>query len=161
ETGRIHKASAEEQKALEEGAENEQTPDGHRYLASSVFTKKEIEEQTINDFKISPDRKKVAYSRLEFDASKSDQRLGELLVRPTEGGQPVTLTHFATYVEYWWSADSKDLYFTEDSGSDPNGARTSVIMVAPASGGQPHPALESSDFLKLFSTDQSKKVLAF
>src|SRR4029077_12124870 len=72
-----------------------------------------------------------------------------------------TLAHWPLYNgQYWWSADSKDLYFTEDHDDDPSDARKSKLMVAPASGGPPHPVVGSSDFLRQYSTDGTRRLVA-
>ena len=154
-SGSIHKASAEEQKALEISANAQVAPS--QALEGGIFSKKEIEDQKIYAFEISPDRKKVAYWRF-VDDSKG---FYALLQRPVEGGSPVTLAHWPVYPgDFWWSADSRDLYFTEDRDNDPNDPRRTKIMVAPANGGPAHPVLETADFIRQFSTDRTKRLMA-
>jgi Tol biopolymer transport system component len=158
-SGSMHRASAEEQRALETSANAALTLDGA--IISQVFSKKEIQEQGISAFNISPDRKKVAYVRYETDSSKSEWGSTYLLIKSTDTGVPVTLTHWPSYPGlYWWSADSKELYFTEDQEDDPADAPKSKIVVAPANGGTPHAVWETADFLGLSSTDRSGRLLA-
>jgi dipeptidyl aminopeptidase/acylaminoacyl peptidase len=130
-------------------------------LPGKSFTKKQIEEQKIYSYNVSPDRKRVAYWRIADDASKSQFRTYPLLVKLTSGGAPVTLTTWPYYPgEYWWSPDSKQIYFTEDNGNNPDDAHTTRIVAAPATGGAPRSVLDSSDALSQYSSDKSRRLLA-
>ena len=91
ESGNAHKATSEEQRELEVSLPTQSTTP-HGELSSQVFTKKEIEEQKIYSFDISPDRKKVAYWRMADDPSKSEWTTYPLLVKPADGGAPITIT---------------------------------------------------------------------
>jgi len=133
--GNTHKATIEEQRELTVSADATVVPDLD--LSGQIFTKKEIEEQKIYSYNVSPDRKKVAYWRIVDDASQSQFRTYPLLVKLTDGGSPVTLTTWPYYPgEYWWSPDSKQIYFTEDNGNHPDDPHTTRIMAAAATGGE-------------------------
>jgi len=93
--GNTHKATIEEQRELTVSADATVVPDLD--LSGQIFTKKEIEEQKIYSYNVSPDRKKVAYWRILDDASQSQFRTYPLLVKLTDGGSPVTLTTWPYY----------------------------------------------------------------
>jgi len=157
--GNSHKATIEEQRELTVSADATVVPDLD--LSGQIFTKKEIEEQKIYSYNVSPDRKKVAYWRIADDASQSQFRTYPLLVKLTDGGSPVTLTTWPYYPgEYWWSPDSKQIYFTEDNGNHPDDPNTTRIMTAAASGGEARPVLDSADVFSQYSTDKSRRLLA-
>jgi len=158
-SGSSHKATTDEQRELAVSGDATMAPNGE--LSGQVFTKNEIEEQKIYSYTLSPDRKKVAYWRIEDDASKSQFRTYPLLVKLTSGGAPVTLATWPYYPgEYWWSPDSKQVYFTEGNGNNPDDPHTTRIMAAAATGGEPRPVLDSSDALSDYSTDKSRRLLA-
>ena len=157
--GSSHKATIDEQRKLSVSADATLVP--NLDLSGQIFTKKEIEEQKIYSYKVSPDRKRVAYWRIADGASKSQFRTYPLLVKPTGGGSPVTLTTWPYYPgEYWWSPDSKQIYFTEDNGNNPDDPLTTRIVAAPATGGAPRLVLDSSDAFSQYSSDKSSRLLA-
>jgi dipeptidyl aminopeptidase/acylaminoacyl peptidase len=154
--GSAHKATPEEERQLEV-ANQQLTPDGE--LSSQFFTKKEIEEQHIYSFMVSPDRKNVAYTTLEDNSSKSKWTVFPLLVRPTGGGAPVTITTWPLYFElYWWSANGGEIYYTEDDAENP--LRKFKIMAVSPSGGKPRVVVESDGSLKDISVDHAKRLVA-
>lgn len=159
-SGTAHKATPEEQRQMEDSADATLTLNGQ--LSIQAFTKEEIEKQKIYGLNLSPDRKKVAYWRLEDEPSKSEWVNFPLMLRSANGGNPVTLTVWPLYAgEYWWSADSKFVYYEEDNNYNPNNeANTTTIMAAPASGSAPHVVLQTADFLRDCSADKSKQLLA-
>jgi dipeptidyl aminopeptidase/acylaminoacyl peptidase len=158
-SGSSHKATTEEQRELAVSSDATMAPNGE--LSGQIFEKKEIEEQKIYSYNLSPDRKKVAYWRIADDASKSQFRTYPLLVKQTSGGASVTLATWPYYPgEYWWSPDSKQIYFTEDNGNNPDNPHTTRIMAGPATGGAPRLVLDSSDALSQYSTDKSRHLLA-
>jgi dipeptidyl aminopeptidase/acylaminoacyl peptidase len=157
--GSSHKATIDEQRELTVSADATVVPNVE--LSGQIFTKKEIEEQKIYSYNVSPDRKKVAYWRIADEASKSQFRTYPLLVKLTDGGAPVTLTTWPYYPgEYWWSPDSKQIYFTEDNGNNPDDPHTTRIMAAAATGGEARPVLDSSDVFSQYSSDKSRRLLA-
>lgn len=158
-SGNAHRAAPEEQRELEVSSNAELTPNGE--LSSQFFPKKEIQEQKIYSFNMSPDRKKVAYGRTADDPSKSEWMTYPLLVKSTDKSAPITLTEWPSYPGlYWWSPDSKEIYYTEDSDRDPNGLDKTKIMATPANGGKPRLVLESDGFLFHYSADKSRRLLA-
>lgn len=158
-SGSAHKATSEEQRELEVSPGAKHTPNGE--FSSQIFTKKETEEQKIYSFDISPDRKKVAYWRMADDPSKSEWITYPLLVKPADGEAQVTLTEWPSYPgEYWWSPDSKEIYYTEDSDRDPNDPGKTKIMATPANGGKPRLLLASDGLLFHYSADRSRRLLA-
>lgn len=155
-SGAAHKAMPKEQHELEVSAE-QVTPGGE--ITSQFFTKKEIQELNISSFIVSPDRKKLVYAMTEDNPSKSEWTVFQLLVKPTNGGAPVTVATWPLYTElYWWSADSKEIYYTDDDAENP--LRKFKIMAVSPSGGKPRVAVESDGFLKDISVDHSKRLVA-
>jgi dipeptidyl aminopeptidase/acylaminoacyl peptidase len=158
-SGSSHEATIDEQRELTVSADASVVPNVE--LSSQIFTKKEIEEEKIYSYNVSPDRKRVAYWRIADDASRSQFRTYPLLVRLISGGVPVTLATWPYYPgEYWWSPDSKQIYFTEDNGNNPDDPRTTRIMAAAAAGGEVRPVLDSSDVFSQYSSDKSRRLLA-
>jgi dipeptidyl aminopeptidase/acylaminoacyl peptidase len=157
--GSSHKATIDEQRELTVSADATMVPTLD--LSGQIFTKKEIEEQKIYSYNVSPDRKRVAYWRIADDASKSQFRTYPLLVKLTDGGAPVTLTTWPySPGEYWWSPDSKQIYFTEYNGNNPDDPHTTSVMAVAATGGESRPVLVSSDVFTQYSTDKSRRLLA-
>ena len=154
-----HKATIDEQRRLPVSADATVVPDLD--LSGQIFTKKEIKEQKIYSYRVSPDRKRVAYWRIADDASVSQFRTYPLLVKEMDGGAPVTLTTWPYYPgEYWWSPDSTQIYFTEDNGNNPDNPHTTRIMAAAATGGQTRLVLDSPDVFSHYSSDKSRRLLA-
>ena len=148
--GRERKATEGESKAysLQEDVPNEK-----------LFTKKEIEEQGIMRAKISPDGKNVVYQRTLNDPSESGQVVYPLFLRSTGGGKAVALTPGVYYVaEFWWSPDSKQIYYAyESTGVDD--LRPSKLMAVSPTGGEPRKVLDSPGYRYGFSLDRSGRFL--
>jgi dipeptidyl aminopeptidase/acylaminoacyl peptidase len=127
-----------------------------------IFSQKEIDELQILNFAIAPDRKKVAYSRVVAKFSESEWRTFPLLVKRLDSGTPPkTLATWPFYAgEYWWSPDSKEIYFTEDDDANPEDLRNSKLMVVAATGGKPRPVVDSPSFLMQYSADRSGRLAA-
>ena len=150
--GSEHKATDED---VETYAKDENDPIG------KIFSEKEIEKQHISAAKVSPDRKKVLYQRFVDDFSESPWWPWPLLMTSVKGGAPVILniwTYFAG--QYWWSPDSKEVYYTEDNNVDANDLRPSKLMVIAATGGKPRQVLNFPGFLTSYSADRSGHLLA-
>ena len=155
-SGVAHKAASDEQRELEVSSQVV-TSDGE--ISSQFFTKKEIEEQYVSSFSISPDRKKVAYAMLEANPSKSEWTVFSLIVKSTDGGSSVAVASRPLYFySYWWSADSKEIYYADDDAENPS--RKYKIMAVSATGGKPRVVLESDGILGSFSVDHSKGLVA-
>jgi dipeptidyl aminopeptidase/acylaminoacyl peptidase len=154
--GSEHKATDEEIEAYS-AEENDLTG---RTL-SKAFSKKEIEEQHAYGFVVSPDRKKVVYTRDVNDFAESPWWSWPLLVKTVDGGEPVVLTAWRYFAgEYWWSPDSKEIYYTTDDDVDGGDLRPSKLMVVSAARGEPRQVLASSGFLRSYSADRSARLLA-
>jgi dipeptidyl aminopeptidase/acylaminoacyl peptidase len=153
--GRERKATEEESNvySLQEYVPNEK-----------VFSKKELEEQHVMSAKISPDGKNVVYERSLLDPSESARISYPLFLKPTGGGGSVALTPGIYYVaQYWWSPDSKEIYYTEYGDVedvDIEDPRPSKLMVVSATGGKPRQILDWPDFLYDYSADRSGRFLA-
>jgi len=133
-----------------------------KYVPSAkMFTPKEIEEQHIMGVKISPDGKNVVFQRGLTDPSESAWYTYPLFLKSTRGGETIPLTPGAYYVDqYWWSPDSKQIYYTEYKPEDPKDEHPSKLMVVASTGGKPRVVLESSGFLWQYSVDHSGQLLA-
>jgi dipeptidyl aminopeptidase/acylaminoacyl peptidase len=150
--GREHKATEDENAAysLQREVPNEK-----------LFSKKEIEEQNIGRAKISPDGKNVVYQRTLDDPSEAGQMVYPLFLRPTEGGKSIVLTPSMYYVaEFWWSPDSKAIYYTEYDSTGADDLRPSKLMVVSATGGAARKILDSPGNLYYYSHDRSGRFLA-
>ena len=157
ETGNAHKATEAEVSELSFASDTMHDPLGTSFR--KVFTQKEIDEQEILSFAISPDRKKVAYTRNVANSSEAEWRTFPLLVRSSEGGAPTTLTSWPVFDgQYWWSSDSKEIYFTEDDDANPNDPHKTKLMAVAATGGKPRLVLESHGLLWSYSADQSGRL---
>src|SRR5260370_255395 len=126
-----------------------------------MFSKNEIGEQHIIGATISPDGKSVVYQRYLDDPSESARLSYPLFLKPTSGGGSVTLTPGVYYVaQYWWSPDSKEIYYTQYDSEDANDESPSKLMVVAATGGKPRQILDSPGFLYNYSVDHSGYFLA-
>ena len=159
ETGNAHKATEAEVSELSIASDTMHDPLGTSFR--KVFTQKEIDEQEILGFAISPDRKKVVYDRVVANSSEAEWRTFPLLVRSSEGGAPTTLTSWPAYTgQYWWSSDSKEIYFTEDDDADSNDQRNTKLLAIAATGGKPRLVLESHGLLGPYSPVRSGHLTA-
>jgi dipeptidyl aminopeptidase/acylaminoacyl peptidase len=153
-SGDAHKASAAEISGLSLAADTVHDPLGTAFR--KVFTQKEIDDLYILSFAISPDRKKVAYARVIDNSSEAEWRSFPLLVRPLHGGAPLTVASWATdWDQFWWSSDSKEIYYAANSQADPNFPHESKLMAVPADGGKPRLVLESHGTVLSYSADRS------
>jgi dipeptidyl aminopeptidase/acylaminoacyl peptidase len=126
--------------------------------SEKLFSKKEIEGYLIGRAKISPDGQNVVYERL-LDPSESAQFVYALFVKPTEGGKPVALTT-NDVVEFWWSPDSKEIYYAELDTVGVDDPSPSKLMAVSATGEKPRKVLDSPDLLYGYSADRSGRFLA-
>jgi dipeptidyl aminopeptidase/acylaminoacyl peptidase len=108
--------------------------------------------------KISPDGRAVAYELMVDSAGDSKKHSYPLFAKPVRGGTPVELTPgaYGFIGEYWWTADSKAIYYTEATGED----GLSKLMMVAAAGGKPKLVLNPSDLLAEFSTDNHGRYVA-
>ena len=149
--GHDRKASQEESEA----------GDSWLYPPPKLFTKDEIEAHQIANVKISPDGKRLAYERYLSAISESPQGVIRLFSRPVQGGDPVDLTpDDSTPQQFWWSADSKEIYYTELHPDMADELRPSKLMAVPATGGKARTILDSLGFQYNYSIDRSKTLLA-
>jgi dipeptidyl aminopeptidase/acylaminoacyl peptidase len=150
--GHERKATEEESNAY---SVQEYAPD------EKLFSKQEIEEQHIFRAKISPDGKSVVYQRYLDDPSESAQLSYPLFLKSIGGGSSVALTPGVYYVaQYWWSPDSKEIYYTQYDDVGADDLRPSKLMAASAAGGKPRQVLDSPGFLFDYSVDRSGSFLA-
>jgi dipeptidyl aminopeptidase/acylaminoacyl peptidase len=151
EDGHDRKASQEESEA----------GDSWVYPPPKLFTKDEIEGHQISNVKISPDGKRLAYERYLSDVSESPQGVIRLFSRPIQGGDPADLTpRDSTPQQFWWSADSKEIYYTELHTDIADELRPAKLMAVPAVGGKARNILDSIGFQYNYSIDRSKTLLA-
>jgi dipeptidyl aminopeptidase/acylaminoacyl peptidase len=157
--------------ALRDGGERKATQEESKAYSfqgdapnEKLFSKKELEEQHVMSAKVSPDGNSVAYQRFLLDPSESADISYPLFVKPTGGGGSVPLTPGIYYAaQYWWSPDSKEIYYTEYSdvesveSEDP---RPSKLMVVSAKGGTPRQILDWPDLVYDFAADRSGRFLA-
>jgi dipeptidyl aminopeptidase/acylaminoacyl peptidase len=153
-TGNAHKASESEIAELSFASDTQHDPLGTTFRRN--FTQKEIDDLQILSFATSPDRKKVAYARVVTNSSEAEWRTFPLLVRSSEGGAPTMLTSWPVfYGQYWWSPDSKEIYFTEDADANPNDPHKAKLMAVAITGGKQRLVLESHGLLWSYSPDRS------
>jgi len=156
----VHKATEGEVAAFSLYSDSERDPLGT--ILRKTFTQKEIDELHIGTFAISPDRKMVAYSRMVDNPSESEWTTFPLILRPLDGGRPITLTTWPYYPGlFWWSPDSKEVYFTDDADVDPNDRGKTKLMTVSAKGGKPRLVFDSPSFDRSYSVDRSGHVAAF
>jgi len=125
----------------------------------NVLTRPQDLDEThhILDAKISPDGSHVAY-RYFRDASAESQQISYVLfVKPVRGGTPLRLTPLNGYVEeYWWSPDSKRIYYTVGS----QGGHSPEFAVAFILGGPPRTLVHTNDYLDQLSMDDAERYVA-
>jgi len=130
-------------------------------IDEKLFSKKEIEELHIVRAKISPDGQSVVYQTSVDDPSASANLVYPLFVKPTVGGKPVALTPNVYYVEqFWWSPDSKQIYYTQYDDTGADDLLPSKLMVVSASGGETRKISDSPGYLHDYSVDRSGRFLA-
>ena len=148
-SGREHKASEQEL----ENAKTASDPDGTIY--NKVFTKGEVVEHHASGFEMSPDGKTIIYTRSINDFSESAWLSSPLLVKSLNGGPPVVITVWDEAGQYWWSPDSKEIYYTQYGWGDANDEHPSKLMTASAAGGNSRQIFESAGILSEYSVDHS------
>ncbi len=157
--GSEHKATDKERETY---AGDESNPSAQ--IFEKTFSKTEnveIKGGEIVWSQISPDRKKVIYTRMVDNYSESEWATFALLVKSMDGGLPVTLAAWNYFPGlYWWSPDSKEIYFTEDNEADADDPRPSKLMVVPVTGGKPREVFGFPGFLREYSADHSGRLLA-
>jgi hypothetical protein len=123
-----------ERKATEEESQ-EYTPPWEPVRSGKLFSAKEVELELITGPKISPDQKSVVYQRSVTDPSQAAQYSTALFVKPTPRGVSHTITPLTTYVDqYWWSADSKEIYYTQYDVANPSDPRPSKVTAVASAG---------------------------
>jgi dipeptidyl aminopeptidase/acylaminoacyl peptidase len=156
----LHKATEFELATFSLNSDSEHDPLGT--ILRKTFTQKEIDELHIGSFAISPDRKLVAYWRMVDNPSESEWVTYPLLVRPLSGGPPITLTNWSYYPGlFWWSPNSKEVYFTGEADADPNDHRKAKLMAVSAKGGKARLVSASPSFDRSYSVDRSGYLAAF
>jgi dipeptidyl aminopeptidase/acylaminoacyl peptidase len=160
---KVHKATDREVAELDFGAGPNagMNEDPLGTTMRTIFTQKEIDELRITSFAISPDHTMVAYSYIVDNPAESKWGEYPLAVRPLAGGPSVTVATWYEYSElFWWSADSKEIYFTGHS-ADPDDPRRVKLMAVPAQGGKPRAVFESTFHTWMYSVDRFKRFAAF
>jgi dipeptidyl aminopeptidase/acylaminoacyl peptidase len=125
-----------------------------------LFTAKEIEDWGISEAKISPDGKRVAYGRALQDPSESKYYAYPLYSRPVEGGPSVVLTPNIYIDQFWWSADSKEIYYNDYKAEASDDPRPSKLIAVPATGGKARTVADLPGAQYGYSVDQSVRLLA-
>ncbi len=157
----IHDLRDGRERTATEEESSDYTPPWERVHSGKLFSAKELEEQFITGPEISPDGKSVVYQRGLSDPSESAEYSSALFVKPTAGGAPVLLTPGSYYVaQYWWSPDSKEVYYTDYAVSDASDLRPSKLMAVSATGGKPRLVRDLSGFVYSYSADRSGRLLA-
>jgi len=117
----------------------------------------------IIDAEKSPNGQWVAYTYLANDASQAKAVEVDLFSKPVRGGNPIKVGADPYISRYWWSSDSKGIYFTEFA----LGGHTGKLMFAPRSGGTPKllfrgatPGSTNPDYFGTLSLDRSGKYAA-
>jgi dipeptidyl aminopeptidase/acylaminoacyl peptidase len=136
------------EKELEAYSSWENVPSG------KTFSTKEIEEQQILGVKISPDATHMVYKRLMTGSAESAAWSYPLLLKSTRGGgSPVVLTPGIYSIgQYWWTPDSREVYYTEYGGD----GHSPKLMRVEVSGGAPQQVLNPTPAsLTQYSVDRS------
>jgi dipeptidyl aminopeptidase/acylaminoacyl peptidase len=143
---------------LDAYAPNENDPNSQ--IFSKTFGKKKTEKDHIHGLEISPDREKVAYIRDAMgDSSESAQAPYALRVRSMDGVSDVPLAGWIYYYgQYWWSPDSKEIYYTQTN--DVGAVDQSTLMAVAATGEKARQVLAFPGFLRAYSIDRSGRLLA-
>lgn len=124
----------------------------------ALFSRSEILEQHISSAVVSPDGSKILYQRWIDDPSEADYLSYPLFVKARGTGNPIALTPDIYYAaEFWWSADSKNIFFTQYDAEDPKDDLPSKIMVVAATGGKPQLVSASAGLLYNCSTSSRER----
>jgi len=107
------------------------------------------------DAKVSPDGHKVAYRLI--DNSPGIKVFYKFFSKPVRGGVPVDVAPgIYVIVDYWWAADSSEIYYIQNAGD----GRPDQLMVVPAEGGTPKQVFSGSDSLYSCAPDKSFRYMA-
>jgi dipeptidyl aminopeptidase/acylaminoacyl peptidase len=159
---RAHKATETEVAELNLGTGTNGSEDPLGSMMRKIFTQKEIDEQQIFNFAVSPDHKMVAYSGKIDNPAQSQWATYPLRVRPIAGGPSVTVATWPEYPElFWWGPDSKEIYFTNYSNSNPDDPRKTKLMAVSVNGGKPRLVFQSRFFHWMYSVDRANRYAAF
>jgi dipeptidyl aminopeptidase/acylaminoacyl peptidase len=143
-----HKATEAE---LKEYSKGDDELDEKRFIAH-----KGIEGHHIMSVKLSPDGESIAYQRF-MDDGQSGRESYPLYSKPLHGGTPVALAPDVYYIDqYWWGANSKEIYYTEYAGD----GHPFKLMAIAATGGTPRQLLDTTDWVDQFSADRTARFLA-
>ena len=152
--GSEQKASSEE---LEAYGISENDPNGA--ILNKIFSTKEIAERHVYGLLPSPDKNRVVFMGYVDDFRESAWMSWLLFVKSMDGGSPVEIKRWAYYGgQYWWSPNSKEVYYTEDDPENVSKMRTKIMVVA-ATGGKPRLMFQSPGFLHDYSADLSGRLL--
>jgi dipeptidyl aminopeptidase/acylaminoacyl peptidase len=127
----------------------------------TLFDKKDVEDHLVGRAAISPDGKNVVYERTLENPDESAQMSYPLFVKSTRSGKPVGLTP-ELYIadQFWWSHDSKAIYYSYNDNVGVDDARPSKLMVVSSTGGKPRQVLDSPGYQHDYSVDRSGRLLA-
>jgi dipeptidyl aminopeptidase/acylaminoacyl peptidase len=154
--GSEHEASTWELEAYGLG---ENDPNGA--IFNKIFSKNEIKERHVYGLSPSPDKSKVVFMGYVDDFRESAWMSWLLFVKSMDGGGPISITRWAYYGgQYWWSPNSKEVYYTEDEPENASEMRTTKIMAVAATGGRPRLIFHSPGFLHDYSADRSGRLLS-
>jgi dipeptidyl aminopeptidase/acylaminoacyl peptidase len=118
-------------------------------IGEKYWDRKTLVGHHLRDAKVSPDGRRVAYRII--DDSPGTKVLYKLFSKPIRGGTPIDVARGAYLMnDYWWSADSSKLYFTQNMGD----GRPDKLMVVVAEGGSPKQVFSSSDSLHSCAPDK-------
>jgi dipeptidyl aminopeptidase/acylaminoacyl peptidase len=149
-TGQERKATAEEASRYSVSA--------NKWPAGTDATTEWSRGHHLENPKLSPNGKMVAYRYFIDDPAHAATFTGSLFSRPTAGGEAIELTPGAYYVsDFWWSWDSSKLYYTETEGD----GHSDQLMLIPAGGGVAQPVISQPipDYLASYSLDRSGQLL--
>lgn len=155
-------AAGTERKAV---PEDHPQPEGWRdKLGGPVWTAQSLRTGTIGKIlnpKLSPDQKRAIYQVLDFDPSVSPRTSFPLYVTNLETGTATRVNPPGeSYVgEYWWSLDSKKIFFVESRGD----GRSPTLFVAAADASEPLRELAQGrlgEYLDNFSVDNGMGLVA-
>lgn len=118
-----------------------------------------LEGHHILDAKVSPDRHLVAYRFLPKNPADSRQSIYQLFIKPVRGGTPTQIRmppDSYVVLNYWWSADSSTLYYTQ-LGADGRPAR---LMAVTVKDGVATPVFSKAGYTLSWSVDQHARYMA-
>lgn len=127
----------------------------------TIFTQKEIDDENILSFAISPDHTFVAYTGIADNPAESPWTTYPLRVKPLAGGPPVTIVAWPEYAGlFWWGANSKEVYYSDQTHipEDPLGEKFKAV---PVQGGKARLIFESPFHHWMYSMDRSNRFAAF